>query len=170
MIKIISGVSQNGIIGKDGGIPWNYKDDMKHFKKMTTGHFVIMGRKTFESMGNKQLPKRNNIIVSSKCILSSDSNFEYVQINVGTLSDALYAASSDVENKDIWLIGGTSIYEEGMKYAEEIHLTLIPDVVEGEGLARFPWINPQLFELDFLGKLPSENPECQLKYAIYRKK
>lgn len=163
MIKIIAAVSQNGVIGIDNKIPWNYPEDMKHFRKMTLNNIVIMGRKTFESMGSRILPKRKNIIVSSKCI-----EFEESQISQPTLHGAIYhdAYYNNTENKDIWLIGGSSIYQEGMKYADEIHLTLVPDIINQVDSIKFPWINPLLFKLDKLEKLPSENTDTKLMYAV----
>jgi dihydrofolate reductase len=163
MIKMIAAVSQNGILGKDNTIPWmgKYPDDMKFFRKMTAGATVVMGRNTFESMGSKPLPKRRNIVITKNKI-------EHIE-TYNSLQNALTHASiqeldeSSPPPKDIWLMGGFSIYEEGMKYANEIYLTLIPEMVKGNDLVRFPWINPNKFKMVEFVPLNNEG----LKVAVY---
>lgn len=144
MIKMIAAVSSNGIIGKDGKIPWDYPEDMKFFRETTKNSIVIMGRGTFESMDCKPLPNRRNIIVQSKSVYDGSvivhSNFDTA------MTEAL--THSEKDKQDIWLIGGASIYEAGMDYASEINLTLIPEVVGGFRLVRFPWINPAKFRIE----------------------
>ncbi len=158
MIKIIAAVSQNGIIGVDNKIPWNYPEDMKHFKTCTTNSTVVMGRKTFESIG-KPLPKRKNIVITSSNLkmegITTSTNFNNI------ITDSLVGET-------IWLIGGYSIYQEGMLNVDEIHLTLIPDwITQTDNVVRFPWINPKLFKLDYLGKLPTADGTSALRYAIW---
>lgn len=144
-VKMIAAVSENGIIGKDNNIPWSFNEfpsDMKFFRSQTAGSTVIMGRATFESMGSKPLPKRRNIIITRS------------KINDVECYTSLQEALSNISNLDpVWLIGGSKIYEEGMKFANEIYLTLIPKFIEGENLVRFPWINPQKFICDTYLKL-----------------
>lgn len=155
MIKIIAAVSKNGIIGIDNKIPWNYPEDMRHFKLCTSNSTVVMGRKTFESIG-KPLPKRRNIVVSSKTI-----DIEGIE-TVSSLEKAL----TSTDDSHIWLIGGASIYQEGMSYADEIHLTLTPDIILGTDVVKFPWINPTIFTLNHLWKL-STAPDSALRYAVW---
>lgn len=146
MIRMIAAVSANGVIGKENTLPFHYKEDMKFFRAKTSGSTVIMGRNTFESMGSKPLPKRLNVIVTRKEMESTDSFFASP-----SLGDAIKTAKEVIISKDlsddIWLIGGSAIYRDGMQYADEIYLTLIPDTVEGEGLVHFPWIDPTKFEV-----------------------
>lgn len=155
MIGMIAAVSLNSVIGKDNTLPFNYPEDMKHFKKITANSNVIMGRKTYESVG-LPLPKRKNIVVSSTKI---DADV----ITVASLSEAINISDQD---KNIWLIGGASIYSDGMLFANEIHLTLIPDIIEGDNLIRFPFINPLLFEIYSVSNIESSN----LNYIIYKRK
>jgi dihydrofolate reductase len=118
MISIIAAIGDNRELGKDNKIPWHIKADMKHFKKLTTGHPVIMGRKTFESIG-KPLPNRDNIIVSR------DNNFTAEGCKImPSLEDAIgYASILDFD--EIFIIGGASIYSQAMKFADKLYLTLV---------------------------------------------
>lgn len=134
MIKMIAAVSQNMVIGKDNNLPWKnpYPEDLKYFREQTVGSTVIMGRNTFESIGNKPLPKRKNLVVTRSKLFDVES-FQ-------TLKEALFEAGKNQSSKDIWLIGGSSIYAEGMNYADEIHLTRIPEWIDPEGATIFPVI------------------------------
>jgi len=131
MIKIIAAVSSNGVMGFDNKLPFDYKSDLQHFKKMTLNSRIIMGRKTFESIG-RPLPKRENVVISSKSIdgITTFNN----------LKDSLI--------EDCWLIGGRSIYEEGMNYAQEIYLTITSDYIKDNNSIYFPFINPLKFKID----------------------
>ena len=160
MIGIIAAVSSNGAIGINGKIPWNYPEDMRHFKQMTENSIVIMGRKTFESIG-RPLPKRDNIVITR-------SNLEnYTVQTYRSVSQAIYMENKKLaENpKNIWFIGGASIYEEGLLYADKIYLTLVPDYIDDKNAIKFPWINPSIFKLS---EILSPN-QTTLKVAIYEK-
>jgi dihydrofolate reductase len=132
MIGIIAGVSSNGIIGKDNTMPFNYPEDLKFFRRNTIDSTIIMGRKTYESIG-RPLPKRRNIVITK-------SNIDGVEC-FPSIKEAIEASKDN-----IWLIGGASIYEEGMSYADKLLLTINNDVVTGDNLVKFPWINPMKFK------------------------
>ena len=134
MIRMIAACSSNGVIGLNNSIPFHYSEDLKHFRHSTQNSTVIMGRKTFESIGSKPLPNRRNIVVTT----SSDIKVE----NYRSLKESIEAVK---EEKNIWLIGGSYIYQEGMNFADEIVLTVTPDVVLQENCIKFPWINPLTF-------------------------
>lgn len=136
-IKMIVAVSLNGVIGLDGKIPWNYPEDMKYFRKMTLDSTIIMGRKTYESIG-KPLPKRRNIIITSSNIENENAEC------FSSLKDSINSVT--FHSNDIWLIGGFSIYKEGMIYTDEIHLTLIPEIVEEKNAVYFPEIDFKFFK------------------------
>ncbi len=138
MIKMIAAVSQNMVIGKNNTLPWSkhYPEDLKHFKQMTINSTIIMGRNTFESIGSKPLPKRRNIVISSKRIPDMES---YTNLNEAT-------EQSHQLDSDIWLIGGSAIYQMGMALAHEIHLTRIPEHIEGDNLVYFPEINYRFYK------------------------
>lgn len=142
MIGIIAAVTTNGVIGIDGKIPFDYPEDMIHFRKTTLNSTVIMGRKTFEGIG-KPLPKRENIVITTQ-------NLDVAGI---TTFKSIGEAISQNKNKDIWLIGGAKIYELGMFYANKIILTITPDYEPSDKAIRFPWINPSLFKVKHLTNL-----------------
>lgn len=117
MIKysVIVAVNENLVIGKDNKLPWHYSDDLKYFKRVTTGNVVIMGRKTYESIG-KALPNRVNIVISNT------SSFNDV-ITVSSFEEALDEASK--HDKEIFVIGGASLYEKVIGGADKLYLTWI---------------------------------------------
>lgn len=162
-IKIIAAVSNNGIIGITENekpiIPWNYPEDMKFFREQTKNSTIIMGKATFQSIG-KPLPKRRNILISKTSKESNLFNDQDIEI-FKNLDDALKTC-----NNDAWLIGGESIYSEGMNYADEIYLTLIPEYIDvnQKKHAKFPWINPLKFNVKEIISL-SET----LKVFVYQK-
>ena len=182
MIKIIAAVSMNGIIGLDNKLPWNYPADMRHFRERTKNSTVIMGRRTFDSM-KKALPNRRNIVISSRAVDASNvETFSSIEAALRNIDEPIPAVgcSCPTRNaetgcdhippvKPIWLIGGAGIYEEGMNFAQEIHLTLVPDVVSGSGAVRFPFINPRLFEANPLQFIPGGEDQ-DLLYAVYEKR
>jgi dihydrofolate reductase len=166
MIKIISAISKNGIIGDgNGNLPFDYPEDMKHFRKSTLNSVIIMGRKTFEGIG-KPLPKRRNIVISR--IAKGLGLLPKEGIEIASSLEGAIDMTKDAST-DVWLIGGAFVYEEGMKYADELHLTLTPDNIVFRNPIKFPWINPQLFNLESITPLVPENKECKLMYAIYKK-
>jgi dihydrofolate reductase len=159
-IKMIAAVSSNGIIGKNGNLPWigKYKEDMVFFKKMTVGKTIICGRKTFESFGSKPLPKRNNIVITGS---KAGQIINGVYFH-GTLEGAIKHGKEAPQ--DIWLIGGESIYRDGMKYADEIYVTLIPEIISGENLTLFPLIDETIFKV--FETIAIENSELKVvKYV-----
>ena len=127
MKGILVAVSPEGIIGKDNSIPWHYSADLKRFKRLTTGNTVIMGRKTWESLPIKPLPNRRNIVITRSSIEEIDC-FQ-------SIDDALQTCEGDV-----WFIGGAGIYEEAMKKADLIDMTLVPDNITGKNCIYFPEI------------------------------
>lgn len=157
MIGIICAVSINGVFGLNGNIPFHYPDDLRYFKNTTQGSTVIMGRLTFESL-SKPLPKRENIIISSKDL----------QIPNTKIFPSVKLALKNATKSNVWFIGGKQIYEEGLLYADEIHLTITPDYIKDPNAIKFPWINPIMFELTGYTKI-SDPPSDKLLCAIYKR-
>ncbi len=163
MIGIIAAVSVNGVIGQDNKIPFDYPADLKHFRETTLNSVIVMGRKTFEGIG-KPLPKRENVVITS-----SELDISGVRC-MKSIHDALlhYKVFDEFYGSpNIWLIGGAGIYQEGMKCADIIVLTLTPDTIEGEGLVRFPWVNPDKFRLETIEPMETD---IRLKIATYHRK
>lgn len=138
MIKMIVARSLNGVIGTEGKIPWRLRNDMKFFRQTTEGHTVVMGRKTFESIG-KPLPNRNNIVLTR--------NKDY-QVNGVTVVHTPEDISRLPRSGDLFIIGGQQIYEAFMPQADEIYITVVHTTVEGDThfpeLATADWEKMQL--------------------------
>lgn len=134
MISIIAAVAKNGIIGCDGKIPWNIPEDMEYFRKITTGHVVIMGRKTYEEIG-KPLPNRFNIIVSQSQTFTGENLFTAASLEEAISFGENYASEHDI-SPEIFLCGGQKIYEQGLKYAKKLYITEIDKSFNGD--AFFP--------------------------------
>ena len=123
-LALILAVARNGVIGKGGALPWHLSEDLRHFKKTTMGHAVIMGRKTYDSIG-RPLPKRRNVVVSNK----PAATFPGCE-TAGTLEEAIALARKT--DPCPFVIGGASLYERALPLATEIHLTMIDEDVEGD--------------------------------------
>jgi dihydrofolate reductase len=131
MLSIIVAVDENNAIGKDNKLLWRLAEDLKHFKSVTDGHPVIMGRKTFESIG-KALPGRNNIIISRNPQFTATGC-----IVVPSLEKAIAVASAIDEHQ--FIIGGASVYREAIQLADTIYLTVVHHKYEAD--AFFPAIS-----------------------------
>lgn len=119
MISIIAVIGKNRELGKDNKLLWDIPDDLKHFKKITSGHPVIMGRKTFESIGSP-LPDRQNIIITR------DTNFKIEGCLIAhSIEEAFKLAGSN--EREIFIIGGGQIYKQALPYAEKLYLTIVED-------------------------------------------
>lgn len=151
-ISIIAALSENRVIGDHGKIPWHIKADLIHFRDLTLGHVVIMGRKAFDSMWEyyrqvgKQLPKRTHVIITRNKDLDSrfssrgglsrgNENEEHLYI-VHSIEEAIELGKNLQKNGEIFISGGGQIYEQGLKYADKLYLTIIHKNFEGD--ACFP--------------------------------
>ncbi len=123
-LAIIAAVARNGVIGRDGDLPWHLPEDLRHFKRTTSGHAVIMGRKTHESIGFP-LPKRLNIVVTRQ------PDFEAVGCSVvHSMEEALALAWESDEQP--FVIGGAGLYAAALPLATRLVLTEVHDEVEGD--------------------------------------
>jgi dihydrofolate reductase len=122
--KAIAAMSENRVIGNGNKIPWHLPEDFKWFKKMTSGNVVVMGRKTFESIG-KPLPNRETIVLSK-------SGFSYP--GVRTVRDWSEVPLS--EGRDVFICGGAQIYEQALPLCSDLYLTRVKQTVKGD--AFFP--------------------------------
>ena len=138
MLTIIAAIGKNNALGKNNQLIWHLPADLKRFKKVTTGHHVIMGRKTFESLG-KPLPNRTTIIVTR------DKNyFAEGCIVVNSLSDAIKTASCD---QNPFILGGADIYKQSMKIADVIDLTIVHHAFDAD--VYFPEIDKNIWKETF---------------------
>jgi dihydrofolate reductase len=125
MIKVIAAMSKNRAIGKSNALLWNLPNDMNNFKKMTMGNCVVMGRKTFESIG-KALPGRRNIVITR--------NNEIDLPGIETASS--FNKAMEMCTWNCFIIGGEEIYKLAMPFAEKLYLTIVDAEIEGD--AHFP--------------------------------
>ena len=130
MVSIIVAIAQNGTIGDKNSLLWHIKEDMRFFRTTTSGHAVIMGRKTFESLGSKPLPKRKNIVITR-----ADRSFEGA-FTAHSLEEAIAMAEGDEE---IFIIGGAQIYAEALSVADRMYITRVERDYEGD--TSFPKID-----------------------------
>jgi len=115
----------NRVIGKKGGLTWHISEDFKHFKNMTMGHPIIMGRKTFESIG-KALPVRTNIVISRSNDIFPDCE------SVHSIEEAFEIARKSPGSEDIYVIGGGMIYELALPFADVLDLTVVRGDFDGD--------------------------------------
>lgn len=133
MIAMIACMARNRVIGKNNQMPWHLPEDLKFFKRTTMGYPVVMGRRTYESIG-QALPGRENII------LTRDKHFTADQCRiVHRVEDVLQM------KKDLFIIGGAATYEQFMPYADRLYITIIDQDVEGDTF--FPVIDPEEWRL-----------------------
>jgi len=146
IISLISAISENGVIGKDNDLPWHLPADLQYFKKKTSGHTIIMGRKTFESVG-KPLPNRVNIVISRQpdyhangCIMAS------------SLDEAIEKVPQGEE--EVFICGGAAVYELGLNLADRLYITRVHQQVEGDtffpelDLSKWTEIEREAYESD----------------------
>ena len=132
MLSIIVAKAKNNIIGKDNALIWHLPEDLKRFKKLTTNHTIIMGRKTFESLG-RVLPNRYHII------LCNDAQMQIDNENVEILDDISMLDKYINDNKEHFVIGGATMYRLLMPYCQKMYITEINQEFEGD--VSFPEIN-----------------------------
>jgi dihydrofolate reductase len=143
-VVLVAAVADNGVIGADGQLPWHLPDDLAHFKQVTTGNVVIMGRKTFESIG-RPLPRRTNIVVTRQPDWAADG-----VVTASSLTDALEVAEE--YDGDAMVIGGSQIYALAMPLADRQVLTEVRATPEGDvtypPFDRAEWVETRREERD----------------------
>ena len=133
IVSLVVARADNGVIGKDGGLPWRIPEDMRRFKALTIGKPCVMGRKTWDSLPKKPLPGRDNIVVTRDLAFAADG-----AIVVHALDEAL-ARDAD----EICVIGGTEIFAAVLPRADVVHLTEVHADVDGD--ARMPPFDPDMW-------------------------
>ena len=159
---MVAALGNNRVLGQDNELLWHIPDDLKRFKTLTSGHPVIMGRKTFESIVaviGKPLPGRINIVISRDANYKGPSSVEdsvdkssWAQVLVYTTLDDALAAASEIDENQIFVIGGGQIYEAALPKTDTLYLTLIDDTKDGDVF--FP-----AYETEFTNKTFEEKRE-----------
>lgn len=146
MLTLIAATSTNNALGKDNQLVWHLPDDFKRFKALTSEHYIIMGRKTFESFP-KPLPNRTHVIITRQ----SDYIAPEGCIVVLSLEEAIETCPKNLE---IFIIGGGEIYKQSIDMADKVELTRVHTTVEADTF--FPEINPEHWELVFEEQHPKD--------------
>ena len=130
-INVIYAISENGVIGKDNGIPWRLSNDLKRYKALTIDKPIIMGRKTFESIG-RPLPRRRNIVITR--------NFDYQAEGIEVVHSLEAAIGLCGDVPQIWIVGGAGIYKEAInkRLVTKIYETLVHADIEGDTFFQIP--------------------------------
>ncbi len=162
MLSIIVAVAKNNVIGKDNKLIWHLPEDLKRFKQLTTGHTIIMGRKTFESLG-RVLPNRKHIV------LCNDANLKVENENVEVIDSIQLLESYINSEEENFVIGGATIYKLLMPYANKMYITKINEEFEGD--VYFPEIKEEEWKIieEQKGIKNEENP-FDYEYVTYVKK
>lgn len=157
-LSLIAAIAQNGVIGLDNTLPWYLPEDLKRFRALTTGHHIIMGRKTYESL-NRLLPDRTTVIVSRNPAYSVPG-----ALVVNSLQTALALCADDPE---IFLIGGAELYRDGLEHADRLYLTEVHEEFHGD--AHFPsWDRAQWEEIS--RERHTSVKGLPFSYVIYQRK
>ena len=139
IISLIVATAENGVIGHDNRLIWHLPADLKFFKATTMGCPVIMGRKTFQSIG-RVLPGRKNVVITRDVSFNADGAFDIIVVN--TIDAALHA-TADAEK--VFVIGGSEVYRQTLHQANEVYRTLVHHHFEGDAV--FPALSPDEFRL-----------------------
>ena len=129
-VTLVAAVARNGVIGKDGGLPWHLPDDLRHFKAVTMGGVLVMGRKTYESIG-RPLPGRTTVVVTRQPDWAAEG-----VLTAGSVSEALELGESLGE---VFVVGGADIYRQTLDRADVLELTHVD--LEPEGDTSFPSVD-----------------------------
>lgn len=162
MLSIIVAVAENNVIGKDNKLIWHLPADLKRFKEITTGHTIIMGRKTFESLG-RVLPNRKHVI------LCNDMEMNVEDENVEVLEDISMLDKYIQDTEEHFIIGGATIYKLLMPKANKIYLTLIHEKFDGD--VYFPEISDEEWKIvDRTAGITDEKNPYNYEFITYVRK
>jgi dihydrofolate reductase len=162
VIKILVACDENRVIGKDNQLIWHLPADLKRFKALTTGHVILMGRKTFESIG-KPLPNRTTIVITRQTDFKAEGT-----ITAHSVEEAILKAKS-LSRDDIFIVGGAEIYTISLDLADQILLTQLHDIFDGD--AFFPEIAQDTWEIVNRERgLTDEKNPFQYSFITYQKK
>jgi dihydrofolate reductase len=153
MIAIVVAMDKNRVIGRNNKIPWHISEEIKNFKRLTTGTTVIMGRRTFESIG-KPLPDRNNIVISSS--MPPTAGVDVCK----TFEEGIIKAKS--YGKDVFIIGGGTVYEQAMSLADKMYVSYVKG--EHDGDVYFPEFDEKEWHID------SKQEFSEFELVVYSRK
>ena len=152
---LIAALSENRVIGRDNAIPWHYPADMKHFRRVTRGHAVVAGRKTYETFQTRPLPQRRNFVLTRNPAYAVAEGV----VVCASLAEVLRCARG---SEKLFVLGGAQVYEQALPVADEMILTHLPIEVEGD--AYFPAWDEGEWEM------VERRSEGELVFATYRRR
>jgi dihydrofolate reductase len=138
-LVLVAAIAENGVIGADGSIPWHYPADLRHFKETTTGHPVILGRRTYRSIADRiggPLPDRTNVALTRVGLREDAPGADAVGVIETDSLDAAVAAARDTGARTAYVAGGASVYRQFLPRADRMIVTEIPESPDGD--TRFP--------------------------------
>lgn len=165
-VLLVVAVAENGVIGADGDMPWRLPTDLKRFKAVTMGKPIIMGRKTFESIG-RALPGRLNIVITRQEEFAAEGGV--VMPSIEAAIELAKANAADLGEDAICIIGGGQIYAETLKIADRLHVTHVAAAIEGD--THFPQIDEAIWKIE-----AEETPEQgekdshAIRFVMYQRK
>jgi dihydrofolate reductase len=165
IISLIAAMDQNRVIGVNNQLPWQISEDLKYFRRVTSGNPVLMGRKTFESIG-RVLPNRLNIIMTRRKDFQAPAGAWVVD----SWERALATVRAQVPNAgELFVIGGAEIYQLALPYADRLYITEVDTQVKG-GDAHFPNFNPGDYNEKKREVHPAVEETPRFSFVIYEKK
>jgi dihydrofolate reductase len=167
-VSIFVAVSRNGVIGRDGDMPWRLSTDLKRFKAMTLGKPMVVGRKTLDSFGGKPLPGRPHVVVTRQ----NDFAVEGAEV-AGSLEDAIERAqviATETGAEEIGILGGGQIYAQAIALADRLYVTHVEaDIDDGDTV--FPAIDPDIFKkVDEIAVPAGEKDSYPTRFATYHRR
>lgn len=154
MISIIVAVAKGGAIGKEGKMPWKIPGEQRQFKDLTTGHVVIMGRRSYEEIGHP-LPNRTNIVVSKTKVFSGENLY-----TVKSLQEAIERAGQE----EIFIAGGAEIFQEALPLADKIYMTYV-DMEVSDADRFFPDFPEEEYKREEIEKVGGETSYLRVLYT-----
>lgn len=159
-INIIAAIGRRGELGRDGDLVWHIREDLRRFRRLTTGHTVIMGRRTWQSLPDGPLPDRRNIVVSADPAFTAPG-----AETVHSIADAISIAADDSE---IFIIGGGSVYSQSINAADRLYLTVIEAEAE-DADTFFPPVDPAMWEIEEQEEPASTRDGMQYRFITLRR-
>jgi len=163
-VSLVVAIAANGVIGREGGLPWRLSTDMQRFKALTMGKPIVMGRKTWESFPRRPLPGRTNIIITR------DRNFRAEgAVVVHSLDKAMEVAAVSPGGEDICIIGGGQIFAEAIGQADRLDVTHIEAEIAGDTV--FPGIDPKIWYVVHEEAVPAgAKDDFATRYIAYERR
>ncbi len=165
-IALVAAVAENDVIGTAGDMPWRLSSDLRRFKALTLGHPVVMGRRTFASIG-RPLPGRDNIVVSRNPAFAADGVEAASSLDAGLA--LAFAAARKAGLDTVFVIGGGELYAAAMERADRLHITHVAASPEGD--THFPPIDPAIWEPESEERVAAgEKDTAATRYVVYRRR